>query len=211
MPGLICHLPAAAKPLALGWERWAARWTNALVAVGSRRRRKACVAVCVPPCSWSATRCRRGGEYAGPAERGRARRDLGLPHGPIAVCVGRFSRQKGQDLLVAAWREVVTHAPEATLVLVGDGPPAWRSSTAGDRVLFPGATDDPRPYLAAADVAVMPSRWEGLSLAMLEAMASGRSLVVTDVAGAGWCAAPAAAPWYPSTIPHRWLPLWWNG
>ncbi len=178
-------LPAAAKPLALGWERWAARWTNALVAVGEseaeegvRRGVRAPMFVVrnpVPP----------GWEYAGPAERGRARRDLGLPHGPIAVCVGRFSRQKGQDLLVAAWREVVTHAPEATLVLVGDGPTRMAiESTAGDRVLFPGATDDPRPYLAAADVAVMPSRWEGLSLAMLEAMASGRSLVVTDVAGA---------------------------
>ena len=68
---------------------------------------------------------------------------------------------------------------------MGDGPTrAEVEAAAGERVLFVGASDDPRPYLAAADIAVMPSRWEGLSLAMLEAMASGRSLVVTDVAGA---------------------------
>lgn len=178
-------LPAPAKPLAIAWERVAARWTNALVAVGEaeategvRRKVRAPMFVVrnpVPP----------GWDYAGPQQRWQAREDLGLPHGPIAVCVGRFSRQKGQDVLVEAWRDVARAAPEATLVLVGDGPTrAEVEAAAGPGIRFVGATDNPRPYLAAADVAVMPSRWEGLSLAMLEAMASGRSLVVTDVAGA---------------------------
>ena len=177
-------LPAPAQPAAVAWERFAARWTTTVVAVGDgeaaegrRRSIDAPIEVIrnpVPP-GWTA---------ASPADRGRARAELGLPHGPIAVCVGRFSRQKGQDVLVAAWPRVRDHVRGASLVLVGDGPDLGRvRAAAGPGILFPGPTDDPRPYLAAADIAVLPSRWEGLSLSMLEAMASGRSLVVTDVSG----------------------------
>jgi glycosyltransferase involved in cell wall biosynthesis len=42
---------------------------------------------------------------------------------------------------------------------------------------------DPRPWYAAADVMVLPSRWEGLSLTLLEALASGCSVVVSDIPG----------------------------
>ncbi len=85
---------------------------------------------------------------------------------------------------MAAWPQVRRSVPDATLVLVGDGPDLDQvRANAGPGIQFPGPTDDPRPYLAAADIAILPSRWEGLSLSMLEAMASARSLVVTDVAG----------------------------
>lgn len=177
-------LPAAAQPAAIAWERLASRWTAVVVAVGDgeaeegrRRSIDAPIEVIrnpVPP-GWSPRTA---------ADRSRARAELGLPHGPIAVCVGRFSRQKGQDVLVAAWPQVRRSVPDATLVLVGDGPDLDQvRANAGPGIQFPGPTDDPRPYLAAADIAILPSRWEGLSLSMLEAMASARSLVVTDVAG----------------------------
>ena len=52
-------------------------------------------------------------------------------------------------------------------------------------MIFPGAVDDVRDWLAAADVVVLPSRWEGLSLAVLEALATGRAVVVNDVPGLG--------------------------
>lgn len=178
-------LPAAAQPAAVGWERLAARWTDAVVAVGAGEAAEGehrginvpiyIVRNPVPP----------GWVFATSERRREARTELGLPHGPLAVCVGRFSKQKGQDVLVAAWPQVRSQVPDATLVLVGDGPTLDEVKQSGvPGVLFPGATTDPRPYLAAADVAVLPSRWEGLSLSMLEAMASGRSLVVTDVSGA---------------------------
>ncbi|MDF3150279.1 glycosyltransferase family 4 protein, partial [Streptomyces sp. T21Q-yed] len=51
-------------------------------------------------------------------------------------------------------------------------------------VEFAGATSDPAPWYRAADVVVLPSRWEGMALAPLEAMACGRPVVVTDVDGA---------------------------
>lgn len=177
-------LPPTAQPAAVAWERLAARWTTTAVAVGDGeaeegRRRGIDVPIevvrnPVPP----------GWGYAAPPDRHDARRALGLPHGPIAVCVGRLSRQKGQDVLVGAWNQVRATATDATLILVGDGPDrADLVRQAGPGVMFAGEIADPRPYLAAADVAVLPSRWEGLSLSMLEAMASGRSLVVTAVSG----------------------------
>ncbi len=198
------HLALArpAQPAAVAWERVAARWTTAIVAVGDGeaeegRRRSIAAPITVvhnpvPP----------GWAPASAADRGRARRDLALPHGPIAVCIGRVSRQKGQDILVAAWPAVRAEVRDATVVMVGDGPDLPQiEAVAGPGVLFAGASTDPRPYLAACDVAVLPSRWEGLSLAMLEAMASARSVVVTDVSGsevvgaaAGGAVVPVADP-----------------
>ncbi|GLF94344.1 glycosyltransferase family 4 protein [Streptomyces yaizuensis] len=109
-----------------------------------------------------------------------------LPAGtPLAVCVGRLCRQKGQDVLLDAWPRVRGHVPGATLVLVGDGPDRARlARTAPPGVIFAGAVADTVPFLRAADVVVLPSRWEGMALAPLEAMACARPVVVTDVSGA---------------------------
>lgn len=104
---------------------------------------------------------------------------------PLVVCVGRLCRQKGQDLLLRAWPQVGAAVPDARLVLVGDGPDGEQlRSLAPPGVLFAGASRDIRPWFQAADVVVLPSRWEGMALAPLEAMACGRPVVVTDVSGA---------------------------
>ncbi len=107
------------------------------------------------------------------------------PATPLVVCVGRLCRQKGQDVLLEAWPSVARRVPGARLVLVGDGPEELRlRSRAPEGVLFAGAVADAVPWYQAADVVVLPSRWEGMALAPLEAMACGRPVVVTDVAGA---------------------------
>jgi glycosyltransferase involved in cell wall biosynthesis len=128
------------------------------------------------------------------AERAAARGRLQLPaDAPLCVCVGRLTRQKGQDVLLAAWPGVVRQVPGAALVLVGDGPDREelaRAAPAGVRLA--GDQPDVSDWLAAADVVVAPSRWEGMALVPLEAMARGRSVVVTDVAGMGE-AVPAGA------------------
>ncbi|MER7518509.1 glycosyltransferase [Streptomyces sp. NPDC126499] len=119
---------------------------------------------------------RPGGSGAGPGE---------TAPGPLVVCVGRLCRQKGQDVLLAAWPAVVARVPGARLVLVGDGPEAERLRAAAPAsVRFTGAVADPAPWYRAADVVVLPSRWEGMALAPLEAMACGRPVVVADVDGA---------------------------
>ncbi|BEP13265.1 glycosyltransferase [Acidothermaceae bacterium B102] len=171
------------------WESFGSRWADRILCVsegeaeeaagiGIRRDRLAVVSNGVDLSSWPA---------ADAAARTEARERLGLdPSAPLAVNVGRLSRQKGQDLLLAAWPSVRSAVPGARLYLIGDGPdrPALEAAVAGtsDVVLYGASTEVPL-WLAATDVVVMASRWEGMSLSVLEAAAVGRPLVVTDVAG----------------------------
>jgi glycosyltransferase involved in cell wall biosynthesis len=174
------------RRLAIFWERRAASWTDALICVSDGERQRG---------EDAGIRARyrvipngvdlEAFAEAGPSERKAARERLGLADGPLAVCIARLCRQKGQDVLVEAWPAVRARVPEARLVLAGGGPsePELRAA-AGAGVEFAGPRDDVTDWLAAADVVVAPSRWEGMSLAVLEAMARGRSIVATDVPGA---------------------------
>jgi glycosyltransferase involved in cell wall biosynthesis len=103
---------------------------------------------------------------------------------PTAVCVGRIAHQKGQDLLLQAWPEVLGKVPDARLLLVGDGPlaPELRA-TDHPNVHWHGHSDTPAEFYAQADVVVLPSRAEGMALVPLEAMACGRPVVAFDVEG----------------------------
>lgn len=117
-----------------------------------------------------------------PAEHSAARAALGLdPAAPIALLIGRNCQQKGQDVAVAAWPHVRRQVPGAVLALVGEGTETYRGH---DGVTAFGHRCDIARVVAAADVVLCASRWEGLSLAMLEAMAGGRPVVATDVPGA---------------------------
>lgn len=167
------------------WERLAMRWTHLVVAVsggelheGYRRGIEPRRTVVAP----------NGVDLARfvPRDQAEARARLGLGPGPLAVCVGRLAVQKGQDLLLEAWPAVSERVPEAQLVIVGDGPTHdVLASVAGgmDSVRLYGATEVPEDWYAAADVVVVPSRWEGMALVPLEAMACERSVVGFDVAG----------------------------
>ncbi|MGH3240268.1 MAG: glycosyltransferase, partial [Spirillospora sp.] len=168
------------------WERVAARWSDALVCVGVGELREGMRAGVRGPYRLVRNGVdRRRFQPADEAARLRARERLGLPAAaPLAVCVGRLTRQKGQDVLVAAWRRVIGRCPSARLAIVGDGEDLGvlrREPVAG--VLFVPAVPDPRDWLAAADVVVLPSRWEGLPLTALEALATGRPLVGSDIPG----------------------------
>jgi glycosyltransferase involved in cell wall biosynthesis len=101
--------------------------------------------------------------------------------------IGRLHRQKGFDVLVRA----MVGVPGAHLLLVGDGPErdaltglAERLGVA-DRLTITGWVERPSDWLSAMDVLAMPSRFEGLPLVLLEAMASGRAVVGTDVGSVG--------------------------
>ena len=107
--------------------------------------------------------------------------------GPLVVCVGRLCEQKGQDLLIRAMS--ILEDRSVNLRLVGDGPEASslrslaQRAEVADRVHFTGQVD-PRPHFRAADVVVVPSRWEGRSLVLLEAMACGAPVIATPEAAA---------------------------
>ncbi|MDJ0340347.1 glycosyltransferase family 4 protein [Streptomyces sp. H10-C2] len=178
---------------ALRWERWAAGWATRVLCVSESERRtgesagvRARWAV-IP----NGVDLDRFTPRSGTEDRARDLRTSlpalsGLPPAaPLVVCVGRLCPQKGQDLLLRAWPEITARLPDARLVLVGDGPDRDRlHRTAPEGVLFAGATRDSVPWYRAADVVVQPSRWEGMALSPLEAMACGRPVVMTDVNGA---------------------------
>ena len=186
------------------WERLAARWTDALVCVGDGELREGVRAGVQGP-----YRLVRNGvdlrrfEPADADDRVTARARLRLPAGvPLAVCIGRATRQKGQDVLLAAWPQVVERCPPARLAIVGDGEDtAALKRRQAPGVLFVPAVDDPRTWLAAADVVVLPSRWEGLPLTALEALATGRPVVGTDIPGIAEVVRPGTGALVPAEDP----------
>ncbi|MEH0470387.1 glycosyltransferase [Streptomyces sp. B21-097] len=176
----------ATAALALRWERFGARWAERLVCVSEAERATGVRARIAG--RWSVIPNGIDPERFHPAPVDTVRAAL-LPGldaaAPLVVCVGRLCRQKGQDVLLRAWDAVTRRTPGARLVLVGDGPDAERLRRgAPDSVLFAGAAADVVPWYQAADLVVLPSRWEGMALAPLEALACGRPVVLTDVDGA---------------------------
>ncbi|WP_410645563.1 glycosyltransferase [Amycolatopsis sp. lyj-346] len=119
--------------------------------------------------------------------RAEVRASLGVPEGtPVALCLARLEPQKRHDVLLDAWAAV---GGDAVLWLAGDGSLRAdlerRAQALGRRVEFLGTRADVPDLLAAADVTVLTSDWEGLPLAVLESMAAGRPVVATDVGGIG--------------------------
>lgn len=183
---------------ARAWERHAARWADRVLCVSAaecRAGREAGVRA-----RWAVAR--NGvdlARFTPTADRDAVRAalpalsDVG-PGTPLVVCVGRLCPQKGQDVLLRAWPAVAAALPTARLVLVGEGPDHRRLLLdAPPGVLLAGTARDTVPWYQAADVVVLPSRWEGMALAPLEAMACGRPVVTTDVSGARESLHPADA------------------
>ncbi len=110
--------------------------------------------------------------------------------GPLRiVTVGALSPRKGQEYAIEAMRLVTDAGLDARLVLVGSGvdeamlEKLIAARKLGDRVTLAGEHPDPRGFLKDADVFLLPSRQEGFSNAILEAMAAGLPVIATDVGG----------------------------
>ena len=107
---------------------------------------------------------------------------------PLVVAVGRLHPQKGYEfLLAAAARWVAGEGPVPLVAIAGDGPLhaelAGRISADGLPVRLLGRRDDVADLLSAADVCVLPSRWEARSLTAQEALRIGTPLVATRTGG----------------------------
>jgi glycosyltransferase involved in cell wall biosynthesis/O-antigen ligase len=124
-----------------------------------------------------------------PVRRERARRRLGFSRrDEVLVTVGRQEFQKGQRYLIEAMAELSRIRPNTTLLIAGRRGHAseelervWRETGLGDRVRFLGFTQDVPEILAAADLFVFPSLYEGLPGALIEAMAAGLPVVASDI------------------------------
>lgn len=119
-----------------------------------------------------------------------ARTRLGLAENDLVLgTIGRLEEQKGHRYLIEAMDLLRQRGIAAHLLLVGDGRerPAHENLIASlgleRQVMMLGTRDDLGDLFRAMDVFVMPSLWEGLSLAMLSAMAAGLPVVATSVGG----------------------------
>jgi glycosyltransferase involved in cell wall biosynthesis len=125
-----------------------------------------------------------------PERRRRARERLGLsPDDEVLVNVGRQEFAKGQQHLIEAMVEVARIRPNVVLIIAGRRGQAsanlerfWQETELGDRVRFLGFTEEVPDVLAAADLFVFPSLYEGLGGALIEAMACGLPIAATEIA-----------------------------
>jgi glycosyltransferase involved in cell wall biosynthesis len=128
--------------------------------------------------------------YQAPVDSSRVRRRLGLraSHRLIAT-TATLKEQKGHSYLIEAMSHVVPQKPDVHALIIGDG--ALRETLEmqasalhlGEHIHFLGERQDVPELLAASDLFVLPSLYEGLSVALLEAMATGLPVVASAVSG----------------------------
>ena len=118
---------------------------------------------------------------AGPRRRASRRR-----RGPVVAAGGRLVPQKGFDLLLDAWAQVVEHHPDWRLRIYGDGPLEGEltaraaSPDLAGHVQLMGFTPQLPRVLHRSSVFVLSSRYEGMPMVLMEAMAAGNAVVSFD-------------------------------
>jgi glycosyltransferase involved in cell wall biosynthesis len=187
------HYPLPRRQALLSVERWLARVTEQWICV-SHAERDALLAAGLADASrtqviWNGIAPER---FAGVTkQRHAARVALDVPPDAfVLTTICRLYRPRDFPTLLHAFREVQRAVPHAYLLIVGDGPlraqiERWiESLTLQDHVRLLGMRRDVPRILGATDVFVLSSKgWEGLPLAVLEAMASALPVVASDVGG----------------------------
>jgi glycosyltransferase involved in cell wall biosynthesis len=117
-------------------------------------------------------------------------KEMGIGTNDCVICfIGRLVPVKNIKSLLKAMRLVVKECPRIKLLLIGDGPERNElekiviENGLQSFVFFTGFRDDARDFLAEADIFVLPSYYEGISIALLEAMSAGLPSVITNVGG----------------------------
>lgn len=130
------------------------------------------------------------GEEPTERDRSTAREQLKIDDDrPVAMQVARFHPVKDHATALRAWARVREAVPHALLVLVGEGGERAAMQALADElglqdaVRFTGAVDDARGLVPAADLCLLTSLSEGVSVTLLEAMAAARPVVATSVGG----------------------------
>lgn len=123
-------------------------------------------------------------------DRQAKRRELGIHEkGSVIGLAVRLSDQKGITFLLQAMPRILARHPDTTLLVAGDGDlrveleREARELGIASRVVFCGPRKDIPELLKLLDLYVLPSKWEGLPMVILEAMAAGCPIVATDVGG----------------------------
>ena len=180
------------KRLAYRWlYRLAARWVNGFIAVSDEVR--TAMLDHLGPLQDKITVICNGVDirrYQRPVDKTSLRRRLGLAENArFMVMVATFKEQKGHRYLIEAASPLVSQYPDLQFLLIGDGDlreeitAQARASGLNGQVHFMGLRNDIPDLLAASDIFILPSLWEGLPMALVEAMASGLPVIATEVSG----------------------------
>jgi glycosyltransferase involved in cell wall biosynthesis len=128
-------------------------------------------------------------EYSTHIESDHIRKELGLEGKRIIVAVGRLVPQKGHVYLIRAARLLIKDFPNLVFLIIGDGPlldtleSEIRENELEGVVRLLGNRSDIPEILSCSEIYVMPSIYEGLSISLLETMASEKPIVTTNVNG----------------------------
>lgn len=184
--------------------RWGGRWVNGLIAVSEDV--KTSLLKTIPGISAEKIAVIDNGvdvrRYRQVVDRAAVRQSLGLDEGDqVAAVVATFKRQKGHCYLIEAAAAVVEQFPNLHILLIGDGElhPELKAQTEAlgleRHIHFLGTRHDVPELLATSDFFVLPSLWEGLSMALVEAMASGLPVIATEVSGTNQVMAAGETGW----------------
>ncbi len=128
--------------------------------------------------------------YQQPVDRVSIRQSLAIPiDAPVIAVVATFKEQKGHRYLIEAARTVVDSYADLQILFIGDGElkqdlqTQTRALRLEKNIHFLGLRSDVPSLLGASDIFVLPSLWEGLPMALIEAMASGLPVIATRVSG----------------------------
>lgn len=217
MPAVILYTPhcfafqmrlsSVRRAMYLYLERFAGRFTDLLVLPSESQRQVAIAAGVVPAAKTSVVPTGIDPEAMEPTTSpAQMREQLDLsPDETVITTVALLSNQKGHRYLLAALRELA-ESHQFTALIVGDGPLEDSLRMQAQRrgldecVRFLGHREDVANILGISDLFVLPSLWEGLPYALIEAMAAQVPVIATDISGnralvdgstTGWLAAPA--------------------
>jgi len=171
-------------------ERRLSRFTDAVIFVSQADLRRGMKLRLAP--AGKARLIRNGIDPAGMIpgfDRAAKKIELGSDGRPLIVAVSRLHRQKGLKYLLRAVPLIREGIPAVKVVIAGGGPLASKLASAvrrlriGESASLLGEREDAREVLAAADVFVLPSLWEGLPYVLVEAAALGKPIVASDIDG----------------------------
>jgi glycosyltransferase involved in cell wall biosynthesis len=194
--------PFSVRLLYTALERTASRWCDRIVSVSEFHR---LWALELRICDTSKIVAIPNGIAALPKPElapGVLRRVLGIREQEFLILsMSRLARDKGLEHLIDAAAILTRYETCFKVVIAGDGPiraqleERVRDLGVADRVVFVGFREDIADLLAASDLIVLPSLREGLSIALLEAMAAGRAIVATSIGSHRELASQAKIAW----------------
>ena len=184
-------------------ERMAARWCDRIVSVSEFHRRWAIeLGMCSPRRIVAIPNGIASVSRNSEVELGGLRRQLGVQHDDLLILsLARLAPDKGLEYLIEAAAILLRMGRRIQVAIAGEGPTRDRLEQMArnlgvtDRVVFLGFREDVGDLLAASDLVVLPSLREGLSMALLEAMAAGKPVIATSIGSQREMASHADIAW----------------